>query len=1563
MTAPKAEEIKRGIAVIWENLQCPICLDLMNAPVSTRCDHQFCRFCMMKLLERSKRKETSCPVCKMKVTKRSLQESPGFQRLVEGLQKLVQSYEFDTSTSYFTGMPQRRKETSVETESRDQQHSEENAYSENDVMDKSASHSSSAAAKDAFAKLMGLPDSCPVSSEQDCFDSGLGDLLQDPGNKPGELEDVPSGTEDRLSNSLPCNDGSPEGEADGHQKQPIRRSKRVGLEPDRIVDKRKKKSVEKVAEWLLKISPSSDTQGRDHSGALPDSDDGDSERDSVCSSSPTELNVKAGDTDDGGPPKEKEVPSRGLEEKVFGAVYKRDRRSVKAKVNRDVSPEREIVTEPDAFNLVEEEEEEVIKRNVSKRKRSRVLTPADFIKKSSSDDGEMEVVCDRKEVEDSEESHVRAVVEENELDVNVELNTDGQIKRLEERDGFDTVAEEVDETLDDAVENMEESPVFEVPLKRPQRRLKSKMQDIWQDVNLDLKEKENIRDNRTTRKRRILKNDSERTRASHLEECRKSLTLVDAARNEDVDLMEQLKMNHKVVEAEINIESYPSTAEPRSPEARRTRRSLRLQAFTAEIQGMQKRRRSSKGARKAANANEKNPLDDQSPSNGMDQPQVDNTDANGVDTAEADPGQGNAVTHQLHSGQTEEFVRKNGCVCNSDLGNIEAVQTNDEAAPVTCLSEGRVLERSSVVTVIPDTVDKDSVAVGSASPLQAVALDSSLPEKRQESPSAGVVAPSVVQTLTDGPCESGCEEEEDEHNESELDTEVLMKSFKAVKRKSFHLGSPKPSPAKGQQGALNKTREEGEQQQQESQIPTVCKDTESTSDLGKVCHSGLLQSPNPCKLPVYEKQSQRSLSTVASVSLLQANPESQKEAFLKNSGNSTSTGLSPNKVARSSQDSKLPTNSDSANSCQLLFSSAPQEEPQICSSSVHRPELSPKSGTCQPRTAEMSIDNTALQRSLDSNKSPNIPVAETPTFKVHSNNLESSITPDGLLPEAAAPHAHKFTEPTASQSFHELPSQPCVPKRRRAQRLESSDSEISIEDDSLPSLAHIFKSHRSPSPSGQEPLRKSEWSNQEHGQPLSEPAAEAHSSQLSQCVGPSQSQECLENADATADGMDLQGRSLPQPPCGDDWVTSSQGSVDLFGTPEESEAVGICGNAAISRDSSQYSSEIINTQKEEMHQELRRLERMMALVSEALQKKELDSEAKTQTEGPNPTHSDQQSAPDLDAAAQSGLGKSADRQSGLDSGRDCGCAPPGPEAPEGPCAPESQPPLTRGQANTAAGQRARTSRQKSRGSARRSSPKSEAGPEVRNHVATSEGSVAELTKEGNEAKDALREIAGAGNMSRLGISSTAGKMELVASGLSASELMLVKKFARKMQGHLSKEMTPTTTHVIIKTDEDLVCERTLKYFQGIAGRKWVLSYLWISECFKQGKVLDEAQFEVRGDMVNGHNHNGPLKSRTTADDDLLMKGYEICFQGSFTGMTTDQMETMVEMCGATIMKDPLMFSKHVRGKCQLVVVQPGSDDSQSYYRALQKKATVVTRSWLLDTIATYTLQNPEDYKP
>ncbi|PKU41272.1 breast cancer type 1 susceptibility protein [Limosa lapponica baueri] len=129
------------------------------------------------------------------------------------------------------------------------------------------------------------------------------------------------------------------------------------------------------------------------------------------------------------------------------------------------------------------------------------------------------------------------------------------------------------------------------------------------------------------------------------------------------------------------------------------------------------------------------------------------------------------------------------------------------------------------------------------------------------------------------------------------------------------------------------------------------------------------------------------------------------------------------------------------------------------------------------------------------------------------------------------------------------------------------------------------------------------------------------------------------------------------------------------------------------------------------------------------------------------------------------------------------------------------------------------------------------------------------------------------------------EMSIVASGLNQSEHLVVQKFARKTHSTLSNHITEETTHVIMKTDKELVCERTLKYFLGIAGRKWVVSYQWVIQSFKEGRILDEENFEVRGDVINGRNHQGPKRARQSLTEKVF-KGFEICCYGPFTDMTT-----------------------------------------------------------------------------
>ncbi|XP_009324892.1 PREDICTED: breast cancer type 1 susceptibility protein [Pygoscelis adeliae] len=205
------------------------------------------------------------------------------------------------------------------------------------------------------------------------------------------------------------------------------------------------------------------------------------------------------------------------------------------------------------------------------------------------------------------------------------------------------------------------------------------------------------------------------------------------------------------------------------------------------------------------------------------------------------------------------------------------------------------------------------------------------------------------------------------------------------------------------------------------------------------------------------------------------------------------------------------------------------------------------------------------------------------------------------------------------------------------------------------------------------------------------------------------------------------------------------------------------------------------------------------------------------------------------------------------------------------------------------------------------------------------------------------------------------EMSIVASGLNQSEHLVVQKFARKTQSTLSNHITEGTTHVIMKTDKELVCERTLKYFLGIAGRKWVVSYRWVIQSFKEGRILDEENFEVRGDVINGRNHQGPKRARQSLTEKIF-KDFEICCYGPFTDMTTEHLEWMVELCGASVVKQLHLFT-HKTNSTAVVVVQPDAWMENTDYRAIQQKNNVamVTREWVLDSVACYECQEFDAY--
>ncbi|KAL1780101.1 breast cancer type 1 susceptibility protein isoform X2 [Sigmodon hispidus] len=204
-------------------------------------------------------------------------------------------------------------------------------------------------------------------------------------------------------------------------------------------------------------------------------------------------------------------------------------------------------------------------------------------------------------------------------------------------------------------------------------------------------------------------------------------------------------------------------------------------------------------------------------------------------------------------------------------------------------------------------------------------------------------------------------------------------------------------------------------------------------------------------------------------------------------------------------------------------------------------------------------------------------------------------------------------------------------------------------------------------------------------------------------------------------------------------------------------------------------------------------------------------------------------------------------------------------------------------------------------------------------------------------------------------------ISMVVSGLTLREVMVVQKFAEKFRLTLTDIITEETTHVIIKTDAELVCERTLKYFLGIAGGKWIVSYLWVTQSIQEGKLLSEHEFEVKGDVVTGRNHQGPKRSRESHEK--LFKGLKICCWEPFTNMPKDELEKMLQLCGASVVKEPSSLTHDTGAYPVVIIVQPSAwtEDNDCPEIGQLCKAHLVMWDWVLDSISVYRCRDLDAY--
>ncbi|XP_056152669.1 breast cancer type 1 susceptibility protein homolog [Lampris incognitus] len=1478
METPKAEEVKKGIAVLWESLQCPICLDLMTIPVSTKCDHQFCKFCILKVLDTIKvKREANCPVCKIRITKRSLQDSPGFQRLIAGLQDMIRAYEQDTCSNYFTGLSlQRRQQNVTQEEDKELLHnglsggtSGTGLEDEENENHKSLqqSNSSTIAAKQGFAELMELEHSRPFKGQ----DSGLGDasLLENKNTRSNPtiyyekpeteiLEVVEKATSQpkirskrRLTQFM-----NPSSSLilvpDEELPQLLRRSSRNVKKKDDVEEKQKK-SLEKVSEWLSKV-PQFMEENSELGGKTKDTFDSEFPASLSESSFSFSTELAEKDNNDIKPA----VCAKSLEEQVFGAVYKRERRS------KTFSAQPAVVVDPPAPSLLEDTQTH--KRKNPKTRKKNILTPTDFVKKSFSE-GEEERTVPGEDPPQGIEHENNTANGTSAKQTCADLNDSFKDTNTHQKDLEKLLEKDQNKRKDEAGNS-----AFEIMPHRPDRKSAKTMHNIMQDIDSDLQEHAKVQvkcpEGRRTCRRKNQKAKLHQGKSARVPEPLVFVSVGEGAFSPD----ETVKGRPKVEEVQEQIESFPSSEDPETPVMRGTRRSRRLKLVIEEVQESDESHR-----RKAC-----------SPKHVKDNVPATHNEVKQFEEAKASTSYAMAFYPNRNPAQG---ARRNGCICDEeDIGGIESSETT-----ATNLAAAEAVKPS-----------EESIAEANPPPIDTLLEND---------------------PLKTSACHDKCVEmqEEEDKNDSELDPEQLVKSFKVAKRRSFLLSSPDVKKISLRSLSSDKENLQGAKTEESCDVGSetaaatnqvfrnvrecsvfhrqTLRKTENSSCSDLFPPSNAPSSePNVPKLTpqidskeIFDKSDQMMVDES-----IDAGGETQDDALICLSGNTVSSALSPNKVAKS-QIENMPSAPEPVES-QLLFTGSgvsAEDMPSVPSKHSHIIE----------KQLDCTISELEKMKQLDVKPRVSLDTTAVNDRDCNENSVghistEASLTPDGLVSPAVqrVHQAEANDQGSCELSGHSLIK--CNARRRgKSQKLESSsDSEDGSDgEDQLPPLALIFQT----SAMEQELL--------DH---------------QAQDPGGSKKANRCEGACVAADAGEEQSHL---PACPDpDSVHSSQASVDLFGTPDEYD---------MPIDSSQFESEVLVTQEKlAMQEDLVRLEKLMALVKEALLEKEGGSSLSEVPQEKPVAHEGRKSTghdlPTTSLSCKKGHSQSSDRKAAPDMGKDSSTVPP--DLGESSGCRATQPSVPGHDSIT----------EKAEKTARHS------GLNVRYC-----GAGTPSTKQDNRETNATSAPA-----EQTPQRHTCGaKLVLVSSGLGSSEQAMVQKFAKRVGGHVVPQVTAEVTHIIMCTDGQLVCQRTLKYFLGIAGRKWVVSFQWISECFQQRKLLDESSFEVRGDVVNGSNHQGPMKARTTEDSNLLMRGYKIYFQGLFTDMTTDQMEWMVELCGAAVVKDPLLFSSE-RKSHQLVIVQPGPESPQSKYSALGRRAIVLRRGWLLDTVATYTLQNYDTYR-
>ncbi|WAQ93496.1 BRCA1-like protein [Mya arenaria] len=214
---------------------------------------------------------------------------------------------------------------------------------------------------------------------------------------------------------------------------------------------------------------------------------------------------------------------------------------------------------------------------------------------------------------------------------------------------------------------------------------------------------------------------------------------------------------------------------------------------------------------------------------------------------------------------------------------------------------------------------------------------------------------------------------------------------------------------------------------------------------------------------------------------------------------------------------------------------------------------------------------------------------------------------------------------------------------------------------------------------------------------------------------------------------------------------------------------------------------------------------------------------------------------------------------------------------------------------------------------------------------------------------------------------------IVATGLNTSQVQEIKSLAAQNEAKFFSKFNTSVTHVIVKPaeEDDRLCERTLKFFQGLAHKCWILNYFWVTDSRQVGYLLPEGQYEIQGDTAHGHTHQGPQRSRLSKHN--IFQNITCFLIGDNDFLTRDSLIELIVTCGGRVLTDPRDVRKGQGSKVVCVTCTDMEEDedgsSLEQQEAVQMakdlyrndRLVTLTREWVLDSLTMFDLQPLKDY--